>query len=102
MSRKRAAGEGARPRWRADLGVFEIRVYIPVKLRHLYGGQCHKSVYAKLKGECVRKARALERDIDEGRGRSGSVTFGVYLSRWLDALEALGSVAERTLQDRRY
>ena len=34
--------------------------------------------------------------------RAGDLTVGVYFTRWLDALEALKSVSERTLQDYRY
>ena len=48
------------------------------------------------------KAHALRRDIEEGKGKTGHLTFGAYLSRWLESLEALGLVAERTLQDYRY
>jgi hypothetical protein len=96
----REAGEGhVRKHAR---GGYEARLYVPVKLRHLYGGKRELSFYGKTAEVALEKRAIGQRDLDERRGRGGGQTLGAYLSRWLDALYALGSVSERTLQDYRY
>jgi integrase len=96
----REAGEGhVREHARGGYGA---RLYVPVKLRHLYGGKRELSFYGKTAEAALKKRAIGQRDLDERRGRAGGQTFGTYLSRWLDALYVLGSVSERTLQDYRY
>lgn len=96
----RSSGEG-HVRKHAS-GSYEARLYVPVKQRHLYGGKREISFWGKTEGLALSKRAAAQKELDERRGRAGSQTFGAYLMRWLDALEALGSVSERTLQDYRY
>ena len=84
-------------------GNHEARLYVPVKLRHLYDGQRMVSFYGKTEALAIQKRDAANRDLDERRGvRAGDLTVGVYFARWLDSLEALKTVSERTLQDYRY
>jgi len=83
-------------------GGFEARLYVPAKLRHLYGGKREISFYGKTAEIALAKRAIGQRDLDERKGTAGAQTFGAYLERWLDALYALGLVAERTLQDYRY
>ncbi|MBA2535154.1 MAG: hypothetical protein H0V21_09090 [Rubrobacter sp.] len=83
-------------------GGYEARLYVPAKLRHLYGGKRELSFYGRSAEVAIAKRVIGQRDLDERKGTSAGQTFGVYLSRWLDTLEALGAVAERTLQDYRY
>ena len=101
MGKGRSSSEG-HVRWHPRLKVYEARLYIPKKLRQLYGGQRTLSFYSKLEGEAIRKRAVAKRDMEEGRGRARGLTLGTYLRRWLEALATLGSVSERTLQDYRY
>jgi hypothetical protein len=96
----RSSGEG-HVRWRED-GTCEARLYVPVKLRHLYGGKRELSFYAKTEGLALDKRAAAKRDMDEGKGHSRDLAFGPYLSRWLDTLASRNVVSERTLADYRY
>lgn len=57
----RAAGEG-HVRWSAKLKVHEARLYVPVKLRPLYGGKREISFYAKQESEALEKRVAARRD----------------------------------------
>ena len=83
-------------------GSVHVRVYVPVKLRHLYNGQRRVSVYGRTEEEALAKRDALRRDMDRRKTRSGSQAFGDYLAAWLESLGALKLVGERTLQDYRY
>jgi integrase len=97
---KRKKTEGSVGRHKG--GSVHVRVYVPVKLRHLYNGQRRVSVYGKTEEEAFAKRDALRRDMDRRRTRSGSQTFASYLSGWLENLGALDLVSERTLEDYRY
>jgi integrase len=96
----RSAGEG-HVRWRKD-GTCEARLYVPVKLRHLYRGQRELAFYGKTEAIAKEKRAAAKRDMEEGRGHSRDLALGPYLSRWLETLASLNIVSERTLQDYRY
>jgi integrase len=97
----RSAGEG-HVRWNSKLGVWEARLYVPVKLRHLYGGKRVLPFYSKLEHVALEKREAAKKEMDEGRGRSRGVAFGEHLKRWLDAIGSLGTVSDVTLSDYRY
>lgn len=99
---KRAAGEG-HVRWHESAGVWEARLYIPKRLRSLYGGRREVSFYAKRQEDALDKRARAKRELDEGYARgSKGATFGEYLARWLDALDTLGTVSKRTASDYRY
>lgn len=99
--KKRSDGEGTIRTHKS--GSKEARLYIPVKLRHLYGGQRTVSFWGKTEKIAKEKRAGAQRELDERKGvRAGDLTVAAYLSRWLDSLEALESVSERTLQDYRY
>lgn len=61
----RSAGEG-HVRWRKD-GTCEARLYVPVKLRHLYRGQRELAFYGKTEAIAKEKRAAAKRDMEEGR-----------------------------------
>ena len=98
---RRSAGEG-HVRWSEKLGVYEARLYVPVKLRPLYGGKRTLSFYSKHEKVVLEKRDAAKKDMDEGRGRFRDLPFGEHLARWLDTIESFGAVSERTLSDYRF
>ena len=77
-------------------------MYIPVKFRSMFDGKRDKSFYAKTQQEAIAKRDAAERDMHEGRTNTAKGTFGEYLKRWLDGLQALGQVSARTAGDYHY
>lgn len=97
---RRVGGEG-HVRLRPD-GTYEARLYIPKRLRSLYGGKREVSFYSKDQSEALEKRAKAKREMDEGyaAGTKGD-TFADYLRRWLDALDTLGSVSRRTASDYR-
>ncbi|MDP9438287.1 MAG: site-specific integrase [Actinomycetota bacterium] len=97
--RRRSAGEGS-VGWQPKLGVYRARLYIPKRYRHLHGGKTHLSFYAKREADAIAKRDAAREAMQESR-KGRETPFGLYLSRWLETLDALGSVSERTLQDYR-
>jgi integrase len=97
----RASGEG-HVRYNERLRVWEARLYVPVKLRPLYGGKRVIPFYSKDQSKALEKRAAAKRDMDEGRGRAKGLLFGDYLSRWLDTLASLKTVSDATLSDYRY
>jgi integrase len=98
---KRASGEGHVRLHKS--GVWEARLFIPKRLRSLYGGRREVSFYAKDQSAALEKRAKAKREMDEGyaAGAKGD-TFAAYLRRWLDALDTLGSVSRRTAADYRY
>jgi hypothetical protein len=95
----RSAGEG-HVRRRPD-GSYEARLYVPVKMRAAYGGQRTISFYGRTESEAVGKREAAREDMREGSG-SKTLLFGAYLKRWLQHLDAMGTVSERTASDYRH
>jgi hypothetical protein len=69
MGKDRSDKEG-HVRYNKHLGVHEARMYVPEKLRHLYGGQRTVSFYHKLEHKAIEKRAAAKREMDEGRGRA--------------------------------
>lgn len=98
--KRRAKGEGS-VGWSEKLGVHRARLYVPKRYRHLHGGKTHLTFYAKKQADAIAKRDAAREELKEGRAGK-EVPFGDHLAKWLDAIEALGSVGERTLQDHRY
>jgi integrase len=99
--KRRSSGEG-HVRWNAKLGVYEARLYVPVKLRHLYGGKRVVPFYSKKEAVALEKRDAAKREMEEGRSGSRGLSFGAYLAGWLEALSALNAVSGTTLSDYRY
>ena len=75
----RKAGEGHVRKH--NRGGYEARLYVPAKLRHLYGGKRELSFYGKTAEVAMEKRTIGQRDLDERRGRAGGQSFGTYLSR---------------------
>lgn len=70
-------------------------------MRAAYGGQRTVSFYGRTESEAIEKREAAREDMREGSG-SKRLLFGAYLTRWLQHLDAMGSVSERTASDYRH
>lgn len=89
-------------RYREGQKIWEARLYVPVQYRALYDGKREVSFYAKRRDDALAKRERARQDMLENRTGAAKGTFGEYLERWLESLNALGAVSERTAADHRY